>query len=162
MSDPTVAIGYVEGGVEILDLVAPLWEELNRHHQAISEHFAEAIARRTFAARRARLVNKIRAGRVRVDLAKTAAGDCIGYCIATVDRHGTGEVNSIYVQPSFRNRGIGDALMRRALTWMDTIGTQSRRLEVAWGNERVWSFYRRYGFFPRSLRFVQKAPTEEP
>lgn len=156
MSDPTIAIGYVEGGVEILDLVAPLWEELNRHHQALSDHFSEAIAERTFAARREELVKKISDGRLRVDLAKTGAGDCIGYCIATVDGSRTGEIDSIFVQPSFRNRRIGDALMRRALKWMDSAGAQSRIAEVAWGNEQVRSFYRRYGFLPRSVRLVQK------
>jgi hypothetical protein len=44
---------------------------------------------------------------------------------------------------------------------MDTLGTQSRILEVAWGNEQVWSFYRRHAFLPRSVRFMQKAATKE-
>lgn len=156
MSEPTSIIHYVEGGVEILDVVGPLWEELNRHHQALSEHFADTMRGRSFAARKAGLVEKSRDGRLRVDLAKTASGECVGYSIATIDCHQTGEIDSIFVLPSLRNHRIGDALMRRALQWMDSIGTRSRILEVAWGNQQVWSFYQRYGFLPRSVRFVQK------
>ena len=156
MADPTIAIRYMEGGVEILDSVGPLWEELNRHHQAISGHFSETIAGRSFADRRAGLVEKGRDGRLRVDLAETGTGDCIGYCVATIDRDRMGEIDSIFVQPALRNQGVGDALMRRARAWMDAAGTKARVLDVAWGNERAWSFYRRYGFLPRSVRLVQK------
>jgi diamine N-acetyltransferase len=161
MSDPTVAICYVAGDAEILDLVAPLWEELNRHHQTLSEHFSEVIAERSFADRRAELLKKSSDGRLRVDLARTGTGDCIGYCIASIDCHRTGEIDSIFVQPSFRNQRIGGTMMERALKWMDTIGTQSKILDVAWGNEQVWSFYRRYAFLPRSVVFMQKTTTKE-
>lgn len=154
--DPAVSICYVEGGEELLDRVAPLWAELNRHVQAASEHFSAAIAARTFAARKADLMGKSVGGLLRVDLAKTAAGECVGYCVATIDCNRKGEIDSLFVLPDFRNQKIGDALMRRALNWMDAVGVKSRALEVTWGNDRVWNFYRRFGFFPRSLRFIQK------
>ncbi len=156
MSDSSENIDYIEGGGELLDLIARLWMELSGHHQAISEHFSAVIAQRTFAARKAELVEKGRHGHLRVDLAKTGTGECIGYCVSSIDCDQTGEVDSIFVQPPFRNQGIGDALMERAMRWMDGVGTQSRILEVAWGNQQVWSFYERLGFLPRSVRFVQK------
>ncbi len=153
MNDPAGTIDYMEGGVELLDQVVPLWEELNRHHQKLSEHFSDAMAARAFADRRSELVEKSNHGRLRVDVARTGAGDFVAYCIATVDPTGTGEIDSIFVQPALRNRGIGDALMRRAMAWMDALGTHSRVLNVAWGNDRVGAFYQRYGFLPRSTTF---------
>ena len=158
MSHATEHIQYIEGGVELLDLIASLWTELNEHHQAISEHFAEAIAQRTFPARKAELMERGSHGHLRVDLTQTEAGERIGYCVSTIDCHQTGEVDSIFVQPPFRNQGIGDALMERAMRWMDDMSTQARIIEVAWGNEQVWPFYEKYGFLPRSVRFVRKTP----
>lgn len=162
MSDPTAAIRYEEGDAELLDLVGPLWDELIRHHEALSRHFADAFVGRSFAARKAELVEKSSGGRLRVDLAKTAAGDCVGYCVATIDARRAGEIDSLFVRSSFRGQGIGAALMKRALAWMDDVGTQSRIVEVAWDNEKAWSFYRRFAFLPRSVRFMQKAAAEEP
>lgn len=30
---------FIEGGKEMLDLVKPLWEKLNKHHEENSEYF---------------------------------------------------------------------------------------------------------------------------
>lgn len=159
MRDRCEDIDYIEGGVESLDLIAPLWAELTDHHRALSEHFAEAIAQRTFAARKAELAAKGGQGHLRVDLARISSGEYVGYCVSTIDGNRIGEVDSIFVQPPVRKQGIGDALMRRAMRWMEEVGTQSRIVEVAWGNNDVWSFYQRYGFLPRSVRLVQRPPS---
>jgi len=156
MNNFSKSVDYIEGGGELLELIASLWTELNGHHQSISEHFSRAIAQRTFDARKEELIQKGRHGHLRVDLAQTLAGKYIGYCVSSIDCNQTGEIDSIFVLPPFRNEGIGDILMRRAMTWMDGVGTVSRVVEVAWGNEQVWSFYQRYGFLPRSVRLVQK------
>ncbi|MGE5610508.1 MAG: GNAT family N-acetyltransferase [Bacillota bacterium] len=161
MSDPKDELVFQEGGVEILDLIAPLWQQLNRHHQAISEHFGQAIAQMTFDMRRAGLVEKAMQGLLRVDLAKIETGMPVAYCVSTIDAQQTGEVDSIFVQPQFRGQGIGDRLMRRALRWLDGQGAQSKIVVVAWGNEGVLTFYRRYGFFPRNLTLKQM-PSVEP
>lgn len=157
MSVPDIEIVYIEGGAELLPLAEPLWKELNRMLQSVNEQFSEEIANKTFGEREAELRKKSDDGRMlRVALAKTAAGERVGYCIATIDRDQTGEVDSFFVQPAFRGRGIGDALMRKTLSWMDAAGAKSKVLEVTWGNERVWPLYRRHGFLPRYVRFVRK------
>jgi ribosomal protein S18 acetylase RimI-like enzyme len=161
MSDPKDELVFQEGSVEILDLIAPLWQQLNRHHQAISEHFGQSIAQMTFDTRRAGLVEKAMRGLLRVDLVKIETGMPVGYCVSTIDAQQTGEVDSIFVQPQFRGQGIGDRLMRRALRWMDAQGVQAKVIVVAWGNEGVVTFYRRYGFFPRNL-VLKQMPSGEP
>ena len=148
-------IDYIEGGIEMLDLVALLWAELNDYHQSISKHFAEQFAARTFAEQKAMLVEKVGQGRLRVDVAMTSAGEYIGYCISTINDKQVGEVDSIFVQEPFRNQGIGDVLMQRAMVWMDAAGTNLRIIEVAWDNQRVWSLYEKHGFLPRCVRLTR-------
>ena len=52
MSHSKEKIDFIEGGGELLDLIAPLWTELSGHHRALFEHYSEAIGQQTFAARK--------------------------------------------------------------------------------------------------------------
>lgn len=152
-------ISYITGGMELLDAVAPLWEELNRHHRTVSEHFADAFAAFTFEVRRQPLVEKAAQGRLRVDLAKCGDGSdarYCGYCVSSIDTAGVGEVDSIYVCPEHRGQGVGDGLMRRALGWMDAEHVKCKTIVVVWGNEQVLPFYQRYGFYPRAISLRQR------
>lgn len=66
-----------------------------------------------------------------------------------------GEIDSIFIETDFRSMGIGDAFMRRALNWMETQAVKSKMLTVAEGNEKVFAFYKRYGFYPRVMTLMQ-------
>jgi GNAT superfamily N-acetyltransferase len=67
-----------------------------------------------------------------------------------------GEIESIFVEAPYRSKGIGKALITRALAWMDSSGAIKKRVSVSDGNEGVWEFYRRFGFFPRMMVLEQK------
>lgn len=143
-------IEYVVGGLELLDAVGPLWEQLNEHHGRRSPHFADEFGERTFADRKTDLLEKASRSTVRVDLARaTVAARFVGYCVSSVDREHVGEVDSIYVESEYRGLGIGNVLMERTLSWMDSVGVDSKVIVVAFGNEESFAFYSRYGFFPR-------------
>ncbi len=146
-------VTYDAGGAELLDSVEPLWRQLIQHHSELSLHFGQEIASHTFEKRRANLVSK--AGKLRVELAK-AQGEPVGYSISTINDAGVGEIDSMFVVEASRNEGVGDALMRSALDWLDSNGVASKVLTVAIGNEQVYSFYERYGFFPRDVVLKQR------
>jgi ribosomal protein S18 acetylase RimI-like enzyme len=149
-------IAWIEGGTELLDAVGPLWGALNRLHSELSAHFSHADAAGTFDQRKAGLLDKARSATLRVELAQDRrAGRFVGYCVCSVDRDGVGEVDSIYVEPDHRGRGLGHHLMQRALVWMDRQGVRAKVAIVAVGNERVCAFYSRYGFFPRHIVLQQ-------
>lgn len=63
--------------------------------------------------------------------------------------------DSIFVESDYRNMGIGDKLMNKALDWLDREGTTTKALMVIYGNERVFRFYRKFGFQPRAVRLIQ-------
>jgi ribosomal protein S18 acetylase RimI-like enzyme len=145
-------IEYVIGGVELLDAVGPLWEQLNEHHRLRSTYFADEYAQRTFGQRRALLLAKAQTATLRVDLARdTVTGRFVGYCISTVTQGQIGEIDSIYIETAYRRQGIGEAFMRRALAWMEREGAQAKQIVVAVGNEQALSFYEAHGFYPRHI-----------
>ena len=113
----------------------------------------------TFAARRDELLEKNRDRALRLELAfDPAAGAPVGYCVASGVPGGHGEVESIFVDEAYRNRGIGSALLEHASTWMDEIGTVEQALSVFAGNDRALPFYARHGFSPRFVILVRRPP----
>lgn len=145
---------YYETGESGIDLIRPLWEQLNRHHLERSPYFKDHYARFTFEERKADLLLKAREGRLYVCLASDE-GTSVGYVVSTLTGV-EGEIDSIYVSPAHRGRGVGDVLMTRALAWLDTQGALRKKVEVGAGNEDVFRFYARYGFYPRKTTLLQK------
>lgn len=141
-------ITFKIGGAELLDAVEPLWLQLIAHHSNLSPFFADEIASRNFLDRRTELAAKAAAGKLRVELVFDSDSAVIGYLICSIDGSGEGEIDSIFLRDPARSRGIGSTLMNRAMMWLDAEGAKKKFLVVATGNERVYAFYARYGFFP--------------
>ena len=143
-------INYIEGDEALLDKIKSLWEALNRHHLGLSENFKQYYLDMSFQKRKADWLKKAELGEMHVGIAvDKVSGQNVGYCVSSVTLEKTGEIKSIFVAEAFRGRGIGDALMQKALIWLEQNGAVEKIVEVAAGNERVWGFYVRYGFLPR-------------
>ena len=109
--------------------------------------------------RKTALLKKVVSGELRVDIARdVTTGQNVGYCVRSVDEEKTGEIESIFVVSNYRGLGIGDSLMKTALTWMDKKGAVAKIVEVAVENEQVLDFYNRYGFCTRKtvLKQIEK------
>ena len=149
-------IEYTEKTKQDIDVVVPLWQKLLDFHISLSEYFAEHFRQRTWMARKAELMNKSKGGYLRIDVAEdTDTRENVGYCISSVSKIGIGELDSIFVNAEYRKYGIGDRLMQRALIWMDEKHARAKILVVGAGNEQVFTFYSRYGFYPRSIVLEQ-------
>jgi len=145
---------YRSGGVELLDAVEPLWEELRAHHAACSVHFGANLEAVPFRRRREAFERKAREGGLHVEVVRDGERD-VAYCVGTIDASGVAEVESIFVAERFRGRGIGYELMRRVLAWMDVRGARRKVLGVGVGNERAGALYERFGFRPRTVIWEQ-------
>ena len=148
-------ITYSSGGVELLDEIQFLWEQLNQHHALVSPHFETDFHANTFAGRKAKLLQKYTAGEMRINIAQSD-GENIGYLISAVTADGLGEIESIFIAADFRGQAIGDQLMHRALAWLNERGVHTKVIDVAVGNERAYAFYARFGFYPRVVTLKQK------
>jgi ribosomal protein S18 acetylase RimI-like enzyme len=127
--------------VDEIAVVRPLWEALNELHGQLSSNFKEHFNRFTFEQRIAAL-------RDRNSIAVFVAGGKkypLGYCMASIQAS-TGEIDSIFVLPEHRGRGVGDGLMGAAESWLRSQNVSKIRVCVAEGNETVMDFYQKRGF----------------
>jgi ribosomal protein S18 acetylase RimI-like enzyme len=146
---------YISGGFELLDQIQPLWEQLNQQHAAVSQYFADEFETNHFSERKAKLFKKYADGKLRVDLCQ-APNILIGYLVSGITSDEVGEIESIFVAAGFRGQGVANELMNRALTWLDLQDVHTKVIAVAVGNERVYTFYERFGFYPRLVMLKQK------
>ena len=152
-------VTYRSVGFSEIDIIRPLWEELNRHHAGRSEYFRSWYERMNFGDRKAYFRNLHESGQLRLDLASDrSTGAYIGYCISSLSREKAGEIESLWVDPGYRSAGIGTALVTRAFGWMDSNGAVRKRVSVSAGNQDAWAFYRKFGFVPRLTVLEQKNP----
>jgi ribosomal protein S18 acetylase RimI-like enzyme len=142
-----VDIHYILGGEELLDNIKCLWEKLNGIHREKSIHFKNFYSENTFAARKKLLLAAAQKGQLLIILAYEK-DVLIGYCIASlVDE--IGEIDSLFVSEKHRKHGIATCLMEKSLNWLKQSNPSKTGLKVSVGNEGVFGFYARHGFFPR-------------
>jgi len=65
-----------------------------------------------------------------------------------VNKEKEGEIESIYVEKDYRLSGIGDSLMTRAISWLETVTVKKTILGVAEGNEGFLPFISGIIFIP--------------
>jgi len=160
-SRPKLKLRYKTISRDQIDQVRPLWEALNRYHTKRSIHFSKFFETFTFEQRLKKY--KSRSVTVRIDLAlvsgsggKGAKERAVGVCLSSYDGRKEGRLDTIYVEPRFRGLGIGSAMMKRALKWFDASGVKGRSVSVLFGNEDVFPFYSRFGFYPMRYTMLTK------
>lgn len=150
-------IEYRETDIAGIELIRPLWIQLNRHHQTNARAFQDVYARWTFDDRKAYFLTVAQQGSLRIDLAfDPEQGRYAGYCVSSLSKDLYGEIESIYVEEAYRSLGIGTNLLIRALAWLNNSGSIRYRVSVADGNEDAFPFYRKFGFYPRMTVLEQR------
>lgn len=139
---------FVSGGIELLDLVRPLWQMLNEYHKEKSEDFKEQYIGFTFEERKKKLTNS---PLMHVDIVADSNNKYIAYCISTIDSELVGEIDSLYIKQEARKLGLGDELLKKSLSWMESNQVRKKIITVAAGNEDVINFYNKYGFKKRRI-----------
>src|SRR4029079_16550831 len=95
------------------------------------------------------------------DAAAGFAGSCVATVQGVIDEHGHGGIQSVGVMPEFRGRGLGRALMLKALAGFATCGAKRAYLEVTAQNRAAMQMYRDLGF--RCTKTVYRSvPLPEP
>jgi ribosomal protein S18 acetylase RimI-like enzyme len=65
-------------------------------------------------------------------------------------------IDAIGVDPEWRRRKVGDALMRQLTTNLGALGVTSLRSEVRWDNFDLLAFFRKQGFTPGHRLCVER------
>ena len=151
-----VNIKYVSGNARLIDKITPLWQELNKQHLNLSPYFKDYYETLTFENRKRAILQRAIGGDVKVDLAYDDSERLVGYCVSSIDKLQTGEIDSIFVISEYRGKGIGATLMEKALEWLKSKGSKKNIVSVAVGNEMAYVFYEQFGFYPRRTLLEQK------
>jgi diamine N-acetyltransferase len=151
-------IEYRTTDINEIDLIHPLWIQLNNYMLGKAGSFRSHYEQMTFDERKAYFEKVAAAGTLRLDLAfdPQAGENYVGYCVSSLSQEKTGEIESIFVEEEYRSRDIGSALVLRALEWFDERGSVRNRVAASAGNEGVWDFYKKFGFYPRMTVLEQK------
>jgi ribosomal protein S18 acetylase RimI-like enzyme len=152
------SIEYRRTDIREIDCIRPLWCLLNEYMSTQTTNFQSHFEQMTFEKRKAYFEKLADTGTLCIDLAfdSRESNLYVGYSVSSLSQEKTGEIESIFVDDPYRSRGIGSNLVTRALAWLDENGSTKNRVSVSEGNETVWNFYKKFGFYPRMTVLEQK------
>jgi ribosomal protein S18 acetylase RimI-like enzyme len=73
----------------------------------------------------------------------------------------TGAIDDIAVRPDLQRRGLGEAMMRWALSWFRLEGMRRAWLDVLLENAPALALYRKLGFTPGTTGLTYRRPVDE-
>jgi len=155
LDQPPIQIEF--GGEQFLDRVEPLWKQLREHHANMAPIWRPELLPPDFRPRREYLLAHC-AGGLLVMLACDGSRD-VGYCICSISADRDGEIDSLFVAPTHRRRGIATRLMTEGLRWLRAQRVKAIFVDVMLGNEDPLKLYERFGFRPRTVRLKQIGDT---
>lgn len=144
------AIQYNEAGIEGLDTIEDLWYKLREHHASHARNFSHQIRARSYSERKNEITRSNEGRSLLVQTAYTRNMNTpVGFCISSGASGEKGEIESIFVDPPYRSRGIGSHFVNNACMWMENIGVKEMGVGVCEGNEGSFGFYQQFGFYLR-------------
>jgi len=147
-------ITYHETDENNLEIIAELWKSLIHHLQSQSKYFPQDYQRLIFEDRKRQFLKIAETGKLRLDIVKDEK-NYLAYSVSSII-DAKGSVDSLYVAQPYRNKGIGNKLMERSMSWMEINGVSDFEILVSYGNEDALKFYEKYGFYPKHLILKKK------
>jgi ribosomal protein S18 acetylase RimI-like enzyme len=141
------------------DLVE-MWLSLAEGQRRFESHL---VVKKNRARIREAICNHIATGR----LLMAREDEISGFVMFTVEVGGyeqdvrRGIVENLYVEPQYRNEGIGGKLLTQAEEKLADQGVDVVALEVMANNEGGRQFYRRHGYEPHRLELEKAVPADE-
>jgi ribosomal protein S18 acetylase RimI-like enzyme len=147
--------------IDQLELVAPLWEDLNALHQTLDEMCGRPRRETKWEERLVQLREKAQGPHLFQII--RCYGKPSGYCFTSIDANSKGEIDSIYVLPECRGKGFGKALVQNALEWLEQSKCEDIEISVHPANTKAIAFYWDFGFATGHTmkRLTQKSLTKE-
>ena len=149
---------YEESGKEGLILIEELWNQLREHHICHARYLWKQLQMKNFSERRDEILKMNEGREILTHLARVEnTGKLIGFCVSSAATGDYGEIESLFVSPEYRFRGIGSTLMNRACSWLNEMNTNENRVGICEGNEDAFKFYERFGFYLRRHILLKEA-----
>lgn len=134
--------------------IVSLWLDLVEHHRRLDPTYPPLPGIREVLLEE--VERGIRSRRCRV-LVADPGDKPIGFLFAELQRQGSsldrgrsGRIQELYVDPAWRSRGVGRALVDVAAGWLHEGGARSISVRVESANRRGFAFWQRSGFVERA------------
>lgn len=145
------SFNFQEGSYELLDSCTNLWESFTSNQIENAGEMSTSIEEYIRSLKDGGLLSKTEEGKLYVQLVfleNKQEQEPIGFCITSLTKQLIGEVEVLFVLDRYRGNKLGGRLFHNALKWLEQQGAVEQKLVVAIGNERVFDFYAKYGFYP--------------
>lgn len=140
---------FKEGSSELLNYCGNLWELFISNQAQNAGEMSLGVQEYLHSLRNESLLQKTKDGKLHVQLVYVGKEqEPIGFCITSLTKDRVGEIETLYVVDRYQRNKLGGKLFQNAMAWMETEKAIEQRLVVATGNEKVFNFYAKYGFFP--------------
>lgn len=137
------------GSIELLPYCQNLWELFIQNQIQNAGEMSDGVAAYLQSQRDGGLLAKISDGKLHIQLVYASNHqDPIGFCITSLSSDRIGEVEALYVLDKYQGNNLGTQLLQNSLQWLEANNVLEHKLIVAAGNEQVFSFYQKFGFFP--------------
>ena len=154
-------ITVVRAGVERLDELVGFWKLLHRHQSSVAAAVAglDVLSESDSAVIVGKMYREWLSGPDSFAFFAEEEGRLVGYVVGFYDEPHfmwstgrVGHIDSFYVMPELRGRGVGRLLMEAAYAEMRQAGATTVALEMVANNDVAQRFYEREGF---TTTFVQ-------
>ncbi len=161
-------ISIVTAGLDRLDELVAFWMLLHRHQAAVAPPIAgvPVLSEEASAAIVLEMYREWLSGADGFALFAEDDGHPVGYLVAFYedphfmwDTGRVGHVDSFYVLPEVRGRGVGRLMMDRAYAVMRDAGATTVALEMIATNDDARRFYDREGFTTTFVQMHRHLPT---
>ncbi len=141
-----MSIAIIEKNINDIELIKPLWEQLNALHCEKSVNFKKRFETYEFEKRMEGIIQKAERGIIKLDiLFDDEKNKYAGYCLSSIEDC-KGEIESIFIEKEYRKSGQGGKLMESALRWFNDKNIYDIKINVVYNNSDALPFYERYGF----------------
>lgn len=149
MNNPTIPNGLTlkQIGPDAVPEVLESLKGLSRHHNNVGT-FGQIYPLLPFELSMKETAEQLREKTARIE-ALYDGDSMVAFCKSSF-AVGLGEIDYLYVDESWRGRGLGDLLMRRMLNYLTENSVELIDLRVVVGNDDARRFYEKFGFQLRS------------
>lgn len=140
--------------IDEIEILRKLLDKLHEYHNNSSTYFSGTYPRASFEERVEGYRKNAEHGEYRIELLTDEESSIIAFCIV-YGKIANGKIEVLFVDEKHRGKGLGAKLMNSAMEWFAQKDISEIDLTVIYGN-KAESFYRKFGFYPRSCIMTTK------
>lgn len=140
-----------------INVVKNLWNKNRIFHQKNTVYFSTDYANLNFEDRMKKLLSRSKLSKITV--VENKDKQVIAYCMSIIDKAGSGEIATLYVEEEYRRMNIGKHLLQLHIEWLQDSNVVNIEVEVLHDNLSAIKLYENIGFRKDTMKM--RIPTNQ-